>query len=335
MFINIIIIFYNMFFKYFIMLNLLLFSFLSLFISDLMILWFFLEINNFLFISFTQIQMKNKKMIFLYFIIQIIASFMMIFSIIMNNFFFFNNYLSLLFLISLLFKLGIPPFHSWLPMITPFLSWDILFIMLTIQKLTPFYMISLMKMNIFMFYMVLIMCCIIPPYMSLNKNNFKLIMAYSSINQSGWMILLIYLKIFLWFNYFIFYSLISFSLFWFINYFKMNMNFKYTFLMNNFKLNMIPLMLLLNMSGMPPFSFFIMKWYSIYFSLYNSNFFLILIMMMLSSLFMLYIYINMTLYSMFIYKYTSKFIIMIMNTSEYLMLFVFISLFISQILLII
>nr|YP_010276190.1 NADH dehydrogenase subunit 2 [Aphaenogaster japonica]UHY39312.1 NADH dehydrogenase subunit 2 [Aphaenogaster japonica] len=328
------IIFYILFFKYFIILNLILFSLISLFISDLMILWFFLEINNFLFISIAQIQMKKKKMIFMYFIIQIIASFIMIFTIITNNFFFMNNYLSLLFFMSLLFKLGVPPFHLWLPMITPYLPWNILFIMLTIQKLTPFYMLSLMKMNTFMFYIVLIMCCIIPPYMSLTKNNFKLIMAYSSINQAGWMILLIYLKIMLWFNYFIFYTMISFSLFWFINYSKMIMNFKYMPI-THIKSNIIPFLLLINMSGMPPFSFFIMKWYSIYFTLYNSNFFLILIMMMLSSLFMLYIYINMTLYSMFIYKYSSKLILTFKNMPKYFILIMFISLFLSQFFLII
>nr|YP_009905712.1 NADH dehydrogenase subunit 2 [Aphaenogaster famelica]QGW36315.1 NADH dehydrogenase subunit 2 [Aphaenogaster famelica] len=326
--------FYILFFKYFVTLNLILFSFISLFTSDLMTLWFFLEINNFLFISMAQIQTKKKKMIFMYFIIQVIASFIMIFTIIMNNFFFFNNYLSLLFFLSLLFKLGIPPFHSWLPLIAPFLSWNILLIMLTIQKLIPFYMLSLMKMNTFTFYIVLIMCCIIPPYMSLNKNNFKLIMAYSSINQASWMILLIYMKILLWLNYFIFYTMISFSLFWFINYYKMIMNFKYMSI-NNSKLNIIPFMLLLNMAGMPPFSFFIMKWYSIYFTLYNSNFFLILIMMMMSSLFMLYIYINMTLYNMFIYKYMSKLIFTTTNMPKYFMILMFFSLFSSQILLII
>lgn len=294
-----------------------------------------MEINNFLFISFIHIQIKNKKIIFTYFIIQIIASFIIIFTIIINNFFFLNDYISLLFLIALLFKLGIPPFHIWLPIITPFLSWNNLFILLTIQKLIPFYILSLIKINIIILYLVLIICCIIPPYISFNKNNFKLIIAYSSINQSSWIILLIYLKIFLWFNYFIFYTLISFSLFWFINYFKIIINFKYLPLFNNIKLNIIPFILLLNISGIPPFSFFIIKWYRIYFSLYNSNFFFILIILILSSLFILYIYINITLYRIFIYKYSSKFIFNISYIPNYYSLFLFISLFISQFLLII
>nr|ASY95857.1 NADH dehydrogenase subunit 2 [Atta colombica] len=282
------------------------FTYISLFMHDLMIIWFFLEINNFLFIFLLNLTMNNKKIIFLYFIIQIISSFFMIFSISINNIIMFNNYIYFILFSSLLIKLSIPPFHFWFPLISKFLPFNMFLILSTIQKIIPFYMLSLIKLNNFFFiYLILLLCSIIPPFMCLNITNFKIILAYSSINQSSWMILLIYMKTLSWLMYFLFYSLTLMSLIFLFSLFKM---FKNSMIINNINLNILFLFTLFNMSGMPPFSMFLMKWYSIFLFMKLNNLIVIMIFMMFSSLFMLFIYNNMLFYALFLYKFESKLI---------------------------
>nr|YP_010341275.1 NADH dehydrogenase subunit 2 [Stenamma diecki]UNZ99527.1 NADH dehydrogenase subunit 2 [Stenamma diecki] len=294
---------YNLFFKYFIGINLFLFSFFSLFFSDLIMIWFFMEISNFLFICLLNMSLIYKKFIFLYFFIQIMSSSIIIYIIIMNNLFMMNNYLNFLILMSLFMKLSVPPFHLWLPILSSALPWPLLFLLLTIQKLSPFYMLSLIKLNYFFIYLTLILTCIIPPYMMINNNNLKSLMAYSSINQSGWMIMLIYLKNIIWLKYFMFYLMISLMLFTMIFSFKMSMNSSFS---SSTNLNITSIIFMFNLAGMPPFSFFYMKWFSLYLILTNSNMLMILILMMISSLLMLYIYINMMIKSMFLNKISFK-----------------------------
>ena len=141
-----------------------------------MIIWFFLEITNFLFSFLLNLFINNKKIIFIYFLIQIISSFFIIFSITINNIIIFNNYIYYILFSSLLIKLSIPSFHFWFPLISKFLPFSILLILSTIQKIIPFYIISLIKLNNFFFiYLILILCSIIPPFISLNITNFKII----------------------------------------------------------------------------------------------------------------------------------------------------------------
>uniref|UniRef100_UPI0030014BE2 NADH dehydrogenase subunit 2 n=1 Tax=Mycetophylax simplex TaxID=341688 RepID=UPI0030014BE2 len=296
--------------KYFILMNLILFTYLSLFLNDLLIIWFYIEIINFLFTFILNISMNNKKMIFLHIIIQILSSFLMIYSIILNNLFLcYNNYyIYFNLIIALLIKLSIPPFHFWLPLISSYLPCNILFIMITLQKIAPFYMLPFIKLfsSIFIF-LILILSSIIPPFMTLNLTNFKMIMAYSSINQSSWMILLIYLKKIVWLQYFMLYSFVILNFIIIIYFHKM---FKNTNLIYN-KLNFFNLWfltLMFNIAGLPPLSMFFMKWYAIFLFMKSLNLLPILILMMISSLFMMFIYMNMLINSLYFYEMESKLI---------------------------
>nr|YP_010264245.1 NADH dehydrogenase subunit 2 [Carebara diversa]UIO59231.1 NADH dehydrogenase subunit 2 [Carebara diversa] len=316
---------YNLFSKYFIALNLIIFTYLSLVLYDLMILWFFLEITNFLFICLLNYSMKNKKMIFFYFIIQMLSSFIIIFIISLNTLFLMNNYLHLILISGLLIKLSVPPFHFWLPAISTYMPWNMFFILLTLQKILPFYLLSFLKLQKLMVFIILISCSIVPPYFMLNWNNLKTIMAYSSINQSGWMILLITLKNIIWFKYFTIYTLIMLALFTLFYYFKVFKHF------SNFPLNLniLIFMFLLNLASMPPFSFFYLKWYSIFLAIMNNFNSIILIIMMISSFFMLYIYTSMLTNSLFFYKFKSKLMNFNFTINIFFTLIAYLSLFAS------
>nr|YP_004021076.1 NADH dehydrogenase subunit 2 [Solenopsis geminata]ADP01783.1 NADH dehydrogenase subunit 2 [Solenopsis geminata] len=324
---------FTLFSKYFIFSNLVISSVIPLFSSDLLMIWFFMEINNLLFIFTLNFSIKNKKMIFFYFFIQTIISFLIIYSLILNNLFMYSNVSNFFLTFALLMKLSIPPFHLWLPLLAKFMNWHSLLLLLTMMKIIPFYMISLIKLNLIIIYSIIFLCSILPPYLMLNLTNFKMLLSYSSINQSGWMMFLIYFKIFIWFKYFMFYTFISLSLFNLIYYSKMF--FHNNFLPFNYHqtyLNFMPLIFMFNMAGLPPFSFFLMKWYSIFLFSYSSNQLIILIMLMLSSLIMLYIYTNMMISSVFFFQFKSKlhnFKFFINNTKSAL---IYSTLFISSIL---
>nr|AWN56219.1 NADH dehydrogenase subunit 2 [Dorymyrmex brunneus] len=300
----------NIFLKIFIIFNLLLLSFISLFINDLLNIWFFMEMNNFLFISFLSFNLKSKKMIFFYFLIQIIPSILLIFYISLNFVNFMNNNNKILLLLvysSLLIKLGLPPFHLWMPLISPHMPWNTLFLNLTIQKIIPFYLFSNIFIENYLIYFILISCSLIPPLMMMNLTNLKKLLAYSSINQSSWLMILIYLKNSLWLSYFFMYTLIYLIMFLFLSFYKFNFN----FMNNNNNFKMIMLIMMLNMAGLPPFSFFLFKWFSIF--LISSNFmnlFIISMLMIFSSFIMFFLYTNMIYLNMFIFILKSKMLIL-------------------------
>lgn len=147
------------------------------------------------------------------------------------------------------------------------------------------------------------------------------------------MILLIYIKNIIWFKYFIFYSSISLSLFISIYLSKINMSFNY--FKSHFKFNLLFIILIFNISGLPPFSFFYIKWFSIFIFLKSSNILIILIIIILRSLIILYIYTNIIINSFFIYKIKTKLININLTIFNKLSLIYFFTLFSSFIILII
>nr|YP_010461826.1 NADH dehydrogenase subunit 2 [Tapinoma ibericum]UUF93592.1 NADH dehydrogenase subunit 2 [Tapinoma ibericum] len=289
--------FFNLFIKYFILLNLLILTMFSMFTNDLMNIWLIMEINNFLFISYFSFSIKNKKMIFFYYIIQIIPSMILILSISLNNMNLLNkNILNILIYLSLMIKLGVPPFHFWMPLISIYFNWNELFFLITFQKIIPFYMLSMINLKSYFILFSIILCAIIPPFMMMNLMNLKKLLTYSSINQLGWMILLIYLKNIIWFYYLIMYSLITMMIFYILSYKK----FYYNYINNsNIYYNMIILMIMMNMASIPPFSFFMFKWFSIFIIIFNSNLFIASLIMIISSFLMFFIYMNMIYLIMF------------------------------------
>lgn len=318
--------------KYFIFRNILIFNFIVLIFNDLLIIWFFIEISNFLFISFLRINLKNKKIIFFYYLIQLIASFIILFSIIINFFLIFNIY-SILIISSLIIKLRIPPFHFWLPLIAKYLPWNILLIIITIQKIIPFYIISFIIINKILFYLIIILSSIIPPFIIFSITNFKTLIRYSSINHSSWIILLIYIKSFIWIKYFILYSFINISRLIIFNLFNINININYN-LFNHWKFNLLIITIIFTIAGLPPFSLFYIKWYRIFFSIINTNLFILLIILILRSLFILYIYTNIIIISLFFYKFNSKIIkYNIINFYDIYTIFFFLRLFLTPLIL--
>nr|YP_010304726.1 NADH dehydrogenase subunit 2 [Lepisiota frauenfeldi]ULM64009.1 NADH dehydrogenase subunit 2 [Lepisiota frauenfeldi]WEY05517.1 NADH dehydrogenase subunit 2 [Lepisiota frauenfeldi]WEY05530.1 NADH dehydrogenase subunit 2 [Lepisiota frauenfeldi]WEY05543.1 NADH dehydrogenase subunit 2 [Lepisiota frauenfeldi]WEY05582.1 NADH dehydrogenase subunit 2 [Lepisiota frauenfeldi] len=289
--------------------NLINFALIPLFFQDLLLIWFLLEINNFLFICYLSMKLYNKKIIFFYYIVQTMASLLLIFSLIYNNIFLLNmNFFSIYFYIAFMIKLGIPPFHIWLPILSSYLDWNMIFILLTIQKITPFYMISIIKINNIIFYYLILSSSFMSMFKMINLLNMKMILIFSSINQTSWMLFLILMKSSLWLIYMIIYSLILFTLTYTLSLYKFSYNYFFN-IYSSFNFNLIYLMMIMNLASIPPLTFFLFKWISIFIFILNSNLHFIFILMIFNSFILIYIYINFMTSILFFYSIKNKFII--------------------------
>nr|YP_010364898.1 NADH dehydrogenase subunit 2 [Theretra clotho]UNP54928.1 NADH dehydrogenase subunit 2 [Theretra clotho] len=268
--------------------------------------WIGLEINL---LSFIPLISNSNNLLaseasLKYFLTQSIASMNFLFSILlkmilMKNFEM-NNFISIMINSSLLMKMGSAPFHFWFPNISEGLSWFNNFILMIWQKITPMILLSY-YLNFNFLYFIIIMNVMIGAIGGLNQTSLRKLMAFSSINNLGWMIFTLLISENLWMFYFFMYSfLISIMFFLFYN---LNMFFINQLFINNMNF-MIKMNLLINfmsLGGLPPFLGFLPKWIVINFLMMNKFYFLTFIMIM-SSLITIYFYIRI-IYSSFMFNY--------------------------------
>uniref|UniRef100_UPI0030014A48 NADH dehydrogenase subunit 2 n=1 Tax=Parotis fallacialis TaxID=3112170 RepID=UPI0030014A48 len=269
-------------------------------------IWIGLEINLLSFIPLinNSNNILSSEASLKYFLTQSIASINLLFYIILKMIliknFEMNNFFSIMINSSLLMKMGSAPFHFWFPNVVEGLSWFNNFILMTWQKISPIILLSY-YFNINFLYIIIILNSIIGAVGGLNQTSLRKLMAFSSINNLGWMIASMMISENLWLFYFIIYSfMISIMCFMF---YMMNMFFINQLFFNNINY-MIKLSLMINflsLGGLPPFIGFFPKWIIINFFLMNKLFFLTFILIMMS-LIMLFFYIRI-LYSSFMFNY--------------------------------
>nr|UXR12258.1 NADH dehydrogenase subunit 2 [Theretra clotho] len=268
--------------------------------------WIGLEINL---LSFIPLISNSNNLLaseasLKYFLTQSIASMNFLFSILMKMIlmknFEMNSFISIMINSSLLMKMGSAPFHFWFPNISEGLSWFNNFILMIWQKITPLILLSY-YLNFNFLYFIIIMNVMIGAIGGLNQTSLRKLMAFSSINNLGWMIFSLLISENLWMFYFFMYSfLISIMFFLFYN---LNMFFINQLFINNMNF-MIKMNLLINfmsLGGLPPFLGFLPKWIIINFLMMNKFYFLTFIMVM-SSLITIYFYIRI-IYSSFMFNY--------------------------------
>nr|YP_009139382.1 NADH dehydrogenase subunit 2 [Callimorpha dominula]AKF78253.1 NADH dehydrogenase subunit 2 [Callimorpha dominula] len=268
--------------------------------------WIGLEINL---ISFIPLISNSSNLLateasLKYFLTQSIASINFLFSLLMKMIMLKNfemNYLLMIMInSSMLMKMGSAPFHFWFPNIVEGLSWLNNFILMTWQKITPMIILSYyFNKNFIMF--IIIINVIIGALGGLNQTSLRKLMAFSSINNLGWMLFSIMIAENLWLFYLLIYSFmisIMCFLFYILNMFFINQLF-----LNNLtpliKINM--LINFLSLGGLPPFIGFFPKWIIINFLIMNQMYFLTFIMIMMS-LIVLFFYIRI-IYSIFMFNY--------------------------------
>nr|ARH54929.1 NADH dehydrogenase subunit 2 [Cis micans] len=261
-------------------------------------MWMGLEINLLsaipLFMSTNNSMSTEASM--KYFISQAIASMVIMASIMMmmtNSSIFIhfkNNLMNSILNSMLMLKMGAAPLHFWFTEVMEGLSWVNCMILLTWQKISPLMILLNNKPTLLLISTFIISSVIIAPILSFNQTSLRKIMALSSINHMGWMLstimstfqnLLIYLSI---------YSILSINtilLFKSMNVFFINQ------LINTKTLSyLITMVNFMSMGGLPPMLGFLPKWLTVN-MLINKSLFIMPMIMILASLFMLFIYLRM------------------------------------------
>jgi len=166
-----------------------------------------------------------------------------------------RNEINLIIFFSILLKIGFPPFYNWIVKIVFFMPWNFLFIFLSFQKLGPLQIISFFSSTSFSLF-VSLLGVIIGSFFLAPQTRIKIIFTFSSIIHTRWMLSVGSINLINLLIYFFLYSLISFYLFKTCE--KFNINF-FSNQMNS-KIYLIVSILLLSLSGVPPFLGFFLKW---------------------------------------------------------------------------
>nr|ARH54338.1 NADH dehydrogenase subunit 2 [Cyrtanaspis phalerata] len=233
-----------------------------------------------------------------YFIVQAMASMILLFSIIMmfllTEFInpLMNSNLLMIMNSALLMKIGSAPFHFWFPEVMEGLNWMNCLILLTWQKIAPMVLIMNNNLNVKFLFIITIFCLLVSALMGFNQISLRKIMAFSSINHIGWMISSMMISKSIWFIYFSIYTFISInliSIFLLFNCYFIN---QLISLLNSNKMIKINFMMnFLSLGGLPPFIGFLPKWLNVNWLINNNNFLLAFILIILT-LITLFIYIR-------------------------------------------
>nr|YP_009243408.1 NADH dehydrogenase subunit 2 [Helcystogramma macroscopa]AMR57153.1 NADH dehydrogenase subunit 2 [Helcystogramma macroscopa] len=268
--------------------------------------WIGLEINLLSFIPLisSSFNLLTSEASLKYFLTQSIASINFLFSILLKMTLLMNfetNFLLMILINStLLMKMGSCPFHFWFPNVIEGLTWINSIILMTWQKISPMILLSYYFDKNFLM-LIMMMNSIIGAIGGLNQTSLRKIMAFSSINNLGWMLSTLLISENLWMFYLSMYSfLISIMCFFFnmLNMYYINQ----LFIMNlNPTIKIFLMINFLSLGGLPPFIGFFPKWIIINF-LMNNKIFILMFIFIMMSLIMLFYYIRI-IYSAFMFNY--------------------------------
>nr|AEW48066.1 NADH dehydrogenase subunit 2 [Stegana kanmiyai] len=271
--------------------------------------WMGLEINL---LSFIPLMSDSNNLMsteasLKYFLVQAMASTVLLFAIILmmmkNNINYEINmsYITMIILSALLLKSGAAPFHFWFPNIMEGLSWMNCLLLMTWQKIAPLMLISHVNIKMLLFSSI-ILSVIIGSLGGLNQSSMRKLMAFSSINHLGWMLMALNSNEVIWFIYFLLYSFLSLTLTFMFNNFKIfHFNQMFSLFFNSKILKFILLMNFLSLGGLPPFLGFLPKWLVIQQLSIENQYFMLMILVM-STLITLFFYLRIC-YSAFMLNY--------------------------------
>uniref|UniRef100_A0AAU7YRI1 NADH-ubiquinone oxidoreductase chain 2 n=1 Tax=Potamanthus sp. 02WZ10 TaxID=3126548 RepID=A0AAU7YRI1_9INSE len=230
--------------------------------------WVGLEINLLSFIPLmTQNNQFAAEAALKYFLVQALASAMLLFSILLS-FMITSGGLppvassTLIPLSSALFlKMGAAPFHFWFPGVMEGLSWFGNLTLMTWQKIAPIMLMSYLTTSSLLFSSIILLSILAGSLGGLNQTSLRKIMAYSSINHLGWMIAASIMGDNFWLMYFSFYSFLSLIMVLIFNQFQLShINQAYSLTMINTPVKLLLFGNLLSLGGLPPFLGFLPKW---------------------------------------------------------------------------
>lgn len=227
----------------------------SLRIRDLFFQWVRLEVNILSVIPLLVVKIREDAVLngLKYFISQRVASLVFILRMLLGAGY---GISALIISVVVLFKMGIPPLHSWLLSILPSLGYSEIFILLSVQKFIPLMILSQLSLT-FRTIIVLVLSCLVFLLLRLNKIGRVSILIFLSSRRNGLWVLRSLFRIRKWVIFIIMYTIIlgvTIILLRTLKVFKLN-----DILHRGYGGSVIIGLQFLNMGGLPPFVGFMLK----------------------------------------------------------------------------
>jgi len=275
-------------------LTLLLGTFITLTSNNWFSIWIGLELNIYSFIPLLLQSNNNqeKEAAIKYFIVQALASGILLTASLSS----YSFVTWPLLIISLIIKLALAPCHFWLPTVINSLSWNMCWLLTTIQKIAPLFLLTqvIITTNSILLSFISMLSALTGGIGGLKQTQLRPILAYSSIGHLGWLSAS---------------TLTSFSIFnlYFFSYifmvstvmYLLNNNFSKTaspFLFAHNKSTSLLSLSLLRLGGLPPLFGFFPK-LILLLSLTQAGYILLPFVLVISSTINLYYYLKIVFFS--------------------------------------
>nr|AGN71167.1 NADH dehydrogenase subunit 2 [Eleutherodactylus atkinsi] len=207
-----------------------------------------------------------------------------------------DNLPMMLTLIALMIKLGVAPFHFWLPEVLQGLSIKTGLLLSTWQKIAPMTLLIQLQLSINQNIILLaaLASMLIGGWGGINQTQIRKILAYSSIAHLGWMMAALKFAPQLTLLNFMLYIIISSTLFLLFFYLNTKNIFELTTSWSKTPaLTALALLSLLSLSGLPPLTGFMPKWL-IANELIKQHMTIFALVILLSTLLTLFFYLRLT-----------------------------------------
>jgi len=251
--------------------------FISISRSTWLYIWIGLEVNLLSFIPLIVCGSNDieSEGAIKYFLIQALGSCIILFSYFsfinfVNYYLYIFNFGSYILIFGLILKIGIFPFHHWLPQVMGSVSWFNCFILSVVQKLAPSFVLCFImcghSSNIIL--LLGILGALFGGLNGINQTQIRVILAYSSVGHLGWILCSIFISFFVFIYYYLIYVFIRSGLILLLNVspFKIiNLN-RFNYVRPAYVVCIS--LRFLSLSGLPPFLGFYSKLLVIYYIIY-------------------------------------------------------------------
>nr|UTE81747.1 NADH dehydrogenase subunit 2 [Propithecus edwardsi] len=246
---------------------------LTMISSHWLLIWMGLEMNMLAIIPILakKTNPRSTEAATKYFLTQATASMLLMMTIVINAMYtgqwnvtnIHNLLTTLTIIIALTMKLGMTPFHFWIPEVTQGVTLTAGMLLLTWQKLAP---ISIMlqiypSMNTNILLTFALLSALVGGWGGLNQTQLRKILAYSSITHMGWMVAVLTFCPSLTILNLLIYLMLTITLFTMLNVNTSTTTLTLSILWNkNPTITLMILTSLLSLGGLPPLTGFLPKW---------------------------------------------------------------------------
>nr|YP_010363447.1 NADH dehydrogenase subunit 2 [Atkinsoniella curvata]UNZ12548.1 NADH dehydrogenase subunit 2 [Atkinsoniella curvata] len=256
--------------------------------NNWMMMWSGLEISliSFLPLMISSNSLSSESMM-KYFIIQSMSSSILMFGLL--SMMMMIKMSMFIMIISLLLKIGMAPFHNWVLSVVEGITYESIFILLTLMKISPLMILSYINLTI---WIPIMLSLILGSILGINQNSIRKILAYSSIYNLGFTCSCIN-EMSLWLMYMLIYMFMLMCIIMMMT--KLNICYLNQIMINEFNLKTKTCFWLMMMSfgGVPPMLGFLSKLMLFEFIIMNNQVFILMIML-ISSLIVMFYYIRCT-----------------------------------------